>query len=247
MTDMTGKTALITGASRGIGAAAAREFAAAGANVVLAARTSDEISALAKEIGPKAFAVTCDVSRFEDVGLAVGDAIERFGGVDFLINNAGVIDPIARLDVSDPDAWGKAIDINVKGVYHGLRAAIPTMENGGVIVNISSGAASSALEGWSHYSASKAAVLSLTRTADNETPDSIRVVGLSPGTVATEMQSSIKKSGINPVSELDWSVHITPEWVGKALVWLCSDDAAEFHGEDVLLRDETIRRRIGLI
>ncbi|MCL4134076.1 UNVERIFIED_CONTAM: hypothetical protein GTU68_052530, partial [Idotea baltica] len=139
--NLTGKTALITGASRGIGASAAREFAAAGANVVLAARTSDEIQAIAAEIGPKALAVTCDVSRYDDVVQAVNAAQTRFGGLDILVNNAGVIDPISHLAESDTEGWGRAIDINVKGVYHGLRAAIPVMEGrGGVIVNISSGA-----------------------------------------------------------------------------------------------------------
>ena len=247
MTDMTGKTALITGASRGIGAAAALEFSAAGANVVLAARSSNEIEALAAEIGEQAMAVTCDVSRYDDVRDTVDQSVSRFGGLDILINNAGVIDPIAHLENSDPEAWGKVIDINVKGVYHGLRAAIPAMDGRGVIVNISSGAAGGALEGWSHYNCSKAAVLSLTKTAENETPDAIRVVGLSPGTVATEMQTVIKQSGINVVSQLDWSVHITAEWVGKALVWLCSEDAQEFRGDDVSLREDAIRQRIGLI
>ncbi len=243
---MPHKTALITGASRGIGAAAAREFAKAGANVVLAARTSSDIELLASDIGERALAVTCDVSKYEDVALAVSKAIETFGSLDVLINNAGVIDPIAMLADSDPESWGKVIDINVKGVYYGIKSAIPAMKNSGVIVNISSGAAAGALEGWSHYNASKAAVLSLTKTAENETSESIRVVGLSPGTVATEMQSIIKKSGVNIVSELDWSIHISAESVGKALVWLCSDDAKEFRGEDVSLRDPEIQRRAGL-
>ncbi len=243
---MTNKTVLVTGASRGIGAAAVREFASAGYNVVLAARSAGQINDLASEIGPQAIAVPCDVSRYKDVTEAVRVAIDSFGTLDAVINNAGVIDPVAMLSQSDPDAWSKVIDINVKGVYYGLRAALPHMQNGGVIVNISSGAASGALEGWSHYNASKAAVLSLTKTAENETPDNIRVVGLSPGTVATEMQTIIKNSGVNVVSQLDWSEHIPAEWVGKALVWLCSEDAAEFRGEDVSLRDPEIRRSIGL-
>ena len=74
----------------------------------------------------------------------------------------------------------------------------------------------------------------------------IRVVGLSPGTVATEMQVAIKASGINRVSELDWSDHIPPEWAARAVAWLATDDARAFDGGDVSLRDETVRRRIGL-
>ena len=167
-----------------------------------------------------------------------------------LINNAGVIDPIARIADSDPEGWGEAIDINTKGVYYGLRAALPMMlEQGeGVIVNVSSGAATSALEGWSHYCSSKAAALMLTRCADTEYHEQgIRVVGLSPGTVATDMQVRIKASGINPVSQLDPSVHVPADWPAKAICWLCTDAAAEFHGVDISLRDEDIRRRVGLI
>ncbi len=173
-----------------------------------------------------------------------------FGGVDYLINNAGVIDPISHLDSSDPEGWAQCIDINVKGVYYGLRAALPRMKaaGAGVVVNISSGAATSALEGWSHYNASKAAVLSITRTADKELGDSpVRIVGLSPGTVATEMQVLIKASGINPVSQLDPSVHIPADWPARAIGWLCGPDAAEYRGDDVSLRDEDIRRCVGLI
>lgn len=253
MSHLKSKTAVITGASRGIGAATARHFAAEGANVVLAARSTVEIEAIAEEIraaSAAAAAIACDVSRYEDVEAAMALADTAFGGVDFLINNAGVIDPISPLDTSDPEGWAQCIDINVKGVYYGLRAALPRMKaaGSGVVVNISSGAATSALEGWSHYNASKAAVLSITRTADKELGDSpVRIVGLSPGTVATEMQVLIKASGINPVSQLDPSVHIPADWPAKAIGWLCGPDAAEYRGDDVSLRDEDIRRRVGLI
>ena len=140
--------------------------------------------------------------------------------------------------------------MNLKGVYHGLRAAIPVMEKAGAgtIVNISSGAATGVLEGWSHYCATKAAVLSLTRAVELEYGDKgIRCVGLSPGTVATYMQRTIKKSGMNPISELEWEDHIPPDWAGRAVVWLCTEDAAGFRGEDVSLREDAIRRRVGLI
>lgn len=248
--NLTGKTALITGASRGIGEAAARVMAGYGANIVLAARSTSDIDRIAAEIGDNAMAVSCDVSRFQDLQKAVAAARDRFGGLDILVNNAGVIDPIARLEESDPDIWNQAVDINLKGVYHGLRAAIPVMKQhgGGVIINISSGAATGAIEGWSHYCATKAAVLSLTRCAHKENAqDNIRVVGLSPGTVATDMQRTIKDSGINPVSQLDWSAHISTEWVGRAIAWLATDAGRPYDGDDFSLKTEEGRRAVGLI
>ncbi|NIA68418.1 SDR family oxidoreductase [Pelagibius litoralis] len=253
MQELQGKTAVITGASRGIGAAAAEELARLGVSVVLAARSLDEIEALATKIteaGDKASAVACDVSRYDDVTAAVEHCRSTYGSLDILVNNAGVIDPIARLGESDPAAWDLAVDINLKGVYHGLRAALPVMEaqGSGVIVNISSGAATGALEGWSHYCSTKAAVLSLTRCADKEYREKgIRVVGLSPGTVATDMQVSIKASGINPVSQLDPSVHIPADWPARAIAWLCTAEAAEFAGTDFSLKTEEGRRRVGLV
>lgn len=252
MDDLKGKTAIVTGASRGIGAATARELAGLGVNVVLVARSEGEIAGIADEInksGGKAAAVAADVARYEDVQSAVDTAVERFGRLDILVNNAGLIEPIAHLAESDPAAWDLVVDANLKGVYHGLRAALPVMvgQGAGVVVNISSGAATSAMEGWSHYCATKAAVLSLTRCADKEVGDKgVRIVGLSPGTVATHMQVAIRASGINPVSQLDPSVHIPPEWAARAIAWLASDAAADIRGEDFVLREEANRRRVGL-
>ena len=243
----------ITGASRGIGAATARHLAAQGAFVVLAARSADAIEAIAHEIreaGGQAEAIACDVARYDDVKAAVAAAMAPTGRLDLLVNNAGVIEPVARLTDSNPADWAKVVDINLMGVYHGLRAALPAMTEAGqgTIVNISSGAAVGALEGWSQYCSSKAAALSLTRCADKEFGEKgLRVIGLSPGTVATQMQVDIKASGINPVSQLDWSAHIPPEWAGRAVVWLCSDAAADVRGDDLKLRDEDVRRTIGLI
>jgi 3-oxoacyl-[acyl-carrier protein] reductase len=252
MPHLSGKTAVITGASKGIGAATAREFAQRGCAVVLAARSTDAIEALAAEInaaGGRAVAVRCDVSQYADVQAAMALAQNQFGSLDFLVNNAGTIDPIALLDEADTDAWGQAIDINLKGVFYGMRAALPVMkaQGSGVIVNVSSGAATSPLEGWGSYCAGKAGALMLTRCAATELAGTgIRVVGLSPGTVATEMQVKIKASGINPVSELDPSVHVPAEWPALAIAWLCGPDAAGFDGVDVSLRDENLRRNIGV-
>lgn len=247
--DMSGKCVLITGASRGIGAAAAREFAGAGANVVLVARSEESVADLAGEIGAQALAVPCDVSRYWEVEAAVRAAVETFGRLDVLINNAGALEPITHLAASDPETWGHVVDINLKGVYHGMRAAMPVMiaQGGGTILTISSGAAHGPVEAWSQYCASKAGAAMLTRCADKEARDQgIRAMGLSPGTVATQMQHDIKASGINPVSQLDWSDHIPPEWVAKALIWMAGPAGDAHLGEELSLRDENWRRQLGL-
>ncbi|MTI00322.1 SDR family oxidoreductase [Roseibium sp. RKSG952] len=253
MFDHSGKVALVTGASRGIGEAAVRSLTKSGASVVLAARSTTDIERIAQEIcdeGGHAEAISCDVSKYDDVEAAVSLALSRLGRLDILVNNAGVIEPVSRLETSKPSDWDKVIDINVKGVYHGLRAAVEPMlkQKSGTIINISSGAATGALEGWSHYCASKAAVLSLTRCADKEWREKgIRVMGLSPGTVATEMQVQIKASGINPVSQLDPSVHIPAGWVGEAISWLATEAGDAYLGTDCSLRDEGVRKAVGLI
>lgn len=249
MHDVTGKTVLITGASRGIGAAAAYEFAKAGANVVLVARSAGAIQALAAEIGPQARAVTCDVSNYSDVKAAVDTAVSEFGSLDVLINNAGGIEPITTLAEADPEAWGALIDVNLKGVFYGMHAALPALiaAGGGTIITVSSGAAHNPLEGWSAYCASKAGAAMLTKCAATELSGAgLRIMGMSPGTVATEMQVAIKASGINPVSQLDPSVHIPADWPAKALLWMCSSDADDYLGQEVSLRDEAIRARVRL-
>ncbi len=246
---VSGKTVLITGASRGIGAQAARIFAAAGANVGLAARGTAEIDALAAEIGARAIALPCDVSRYGDVEAAVTACVERFGSLDILIGNAGVIEPISHLESADPEGWGKAIDINLKGIFHGMRAAMPVMHKagGGTILTVSSGAAHGPVEAWSHYCASKAGAAMLTRCADKEGREyGLRAMGLSPGTVATRMQREISASGINPVSRMRWEDHIPADWPAKALLWMCGPEADAFLGQEISLKDEDIRQRIGL-
>ena len=249
MQDMSGQTVLITGASRGIGADTTRTFAAAGANVALVARSGDAISAIAAEIGAQAIAIPCDVSDYDAVSSAVDQTVAQFGGLDVLIGNAGVIEPISHLASADPAAWGHVIDINLKGVFYGMRAALPIMlaAGKGTILTISSGAAHGPVEAWSHYCASKAAAAMLTRCVDKENGAAgIRAMGLSPGTVATQMQREIKASGINPVSQLDWSDHIPADWPARTLLWMCSDAADDWVGQEVSLRDPDIRAAVGL-
>lgn len=243
--------ALITGASAGIGAAAAHEMVKNGYAVVLMARSKDKLEQVVADIGqPDRTAIVAgDVANQQAVSNAVQTCIDTFGSIDVLVNNAGLIDPIARIEDSDVDAWSHVMDVNVKGVYYGIRAALGPMkkQGGGTIINISSGAATGALEGWSHYCASKAAVLSLTKCVHKEEAENgIRMVGLSPGTVATEMQVQIKASGVNPVSQLDPSVHIPAQWVGQAIAFLCTPAADPFLGTDFTLKTDEERKLVGL-
>ncbi|WGI22238.1 SDR family oxidoreductase [Amylibacter sp. IMCC11727] len=248
---MKNKSVIITGASRGIGEAAARKFAELGAKVLLCARSTGDIERIADEInadGGTAIALATDVAVFGQVQAAIDLAQSQFGGVDVLINNAGLLDPVSRLESSDVAAWDKVIDVNVKGVYYGMRAAVSVMKSagGGTIITIGSGAATSALEGWSHYNTSKAAVHHLNACLHGEEGENgIRALVLSPGTVATEMQRIIKKSGVNPVSTLEWEDHRPPSVIADTLAWMCTSDADDYLGDVVRQSDPEILNRLG--
>ena len=183
------------------------------------------------------------------VKAAVQAMVASFGRLDVLINNAGLIDPIALITQADPGEWGRQVDVNLKGVFYGMQAALPVMQaqGGGTILTVGSGAAYNPLEGWSGYCASKAGAIMLTRAAHLEAGRQVRILSLSPGTVATDMQAAIRHSGVNAVSQLDWSVHIPPDWPAEALLWMCSTESDEFRGGEVTLRDEGIRARLGLV
>ena len=248
MTDLYGKSVLITGASRGIGAAAAYEFAQRGAKVALLARSTALIDSIAADID--GFAITGDVANPQDIEDAVEATVDMFGHLDILINNAGMLEPVERIEDATLEGWDRVIDVNVKGVMYGIRAALPVMKSagGGTILTIGSGAATSPLEGWSAYCASKAAVHHLNACLHTEEAgNGIRALVLSPGTVATEMQRIIAASGVNPVSQIPWEDHIPTDWPAKCLAWMCSAAADEYCGTVISLRDEGVRRAVGLI
>ncbi|MEM6583087.1 MAG: SDR family oxidoreductase [Pseudomonadota bacterium] len=252
MNQLNNQTVVITGASRGIGEATARHLAACGANVVLAARNQTDIERIAEDIrglNGNAIAKSCDVTQYDEVAQVIDTALTHYGNLDVLVNNAGIIEPIARIEDIDPADWTQVIDTNVKGVFFGIRAAIPVMleAGSGTIINISSGAAHSALEGWSHYCASKAAVLSLTRCTHREFGErGIDVVGISPGTVTTQVLDRIRESDMNRVSRLPDSAHIPAEWVAKGIEFLCRGGAKQFAGDDFSLKTDEGRTLAGL-
>jgi NAD(P)-dependent dehydrogenase (short-subunit alcohol dehydrogenase family) len=252
MPDLAGKVVIITGASRGIGAAAAAALAKAGATLVLTARDAAQLDHVAQAItrdGGTAAAIPCDVSDWTAVQHLVAETQRRFGKIDVLVNNAGVIEPIAVTAESDPAAWARAIQINLIGAYYVIRAVLPPMlqSGGGTIVNVSSGAAHNPLEGWSAYCSGKAGLAMLTRqVALEHAAQGIRVFGFQPGTTDTDMQVVIRASGINPISKIPRE-NLTPvAHPAAAIVYLCTSAADDLAGKEFSLRDEAFRQRLNL-
>jgi len=180
---------VVTGAGRGIGEGIARAFAEAGAAVVLAARTAEEIEAVASSIrhhGGRAIAVSADVTDTFALGSLATAAIEEFGHLDIWVNNAGgaeVGKPLAELKRSE---WDQVVDLNFTAVWNGSMAAVEQM-HWGSIINVSSMAAFGAMPGKGHYAACKAAVISLTRTMAVELAPDIRVNAIAPGMIPTKL------------------------------------------------------------
>jgi 3-oxoacyl-[acyl-carrier protein] reductase len=249
MKRLGGKVMIVTGASRGIGAAAAASLAKAGVIVVLAARDGKFAGEVAASIGENASARACDVSDYAAVEALVAETKARFGRLDGLINNAGVIEPIASIAESDPTVWARNIEINLTGAYHAIRAVLPGMiaAGGGTIVNVSSGAAIRPLEGWSAYCSAKAGLHMLTRAIALETEgQGIRVFGFQPGTTDTDMQVLIRASGVNAMSQIPRE-NLTPvAHPAAAIVYLCTAEADDLNGQEFSLRDAPFRARLGL-
>ena len=146
------------------------------------------------------------------------------------------------------EAWARNLEINLIGAAHMARAAIPHLrQGGGVIVNISSGAAESALEGWSAYCAAKAGLAMLTQALHlEEAANGLRVYGFKPGTVDTQMQAKVRASGINPVSQMRPGDYLPAEVPAQVIAWLCSDAAADLAGRELSIRDAELCRRAGV-
>ena len=223
-----------------------------GAALTVAARDGAAATRVANEKiarGGRALGIACDVSDYASLDATVAETNRQFGTIDILVNNAGVIEPIGLLAHSDPVSWRRNIEINLIGAYHAVRAVLPQMVAArvGTIVNLSSGAAHRPLEGWSAYCAAKAGLAMLTDAIALETAQSgIRIFGFAPGVIDTDMQVTIRASGINRVSRIPRTDLAPVEYPARAIRYLCSPAADDLAGQEVSLGDPEIRHRLGL-
>jgi NAD(P)-dependent dehydrogenase (short-subunit alcohol dehydrogenase family) len=250
---MSKETILITGASRGLGAATARLAAQLGANVVLAARSEDDLRAVARQIeakGGQARIAVGDVSRQEDCQWMVDKALQAFGRLDAVVNNAGVLGPIAPLGEADPEAWAGNLAINVNGPFMVTRAALPHLRRQrGRVMNVSSGAAINAMPGWGAYCVAKAALNHLTRILAEEEPE-ITAIAFRPGVVDTAMQATIREEGERGMTPEGYARFmryyergelLPPEAPGCALAVLALHAPHEWSGAFVAWDDEQVQ------
>lgn len=234
MQDLSGKVAVITGASSGIGAAAARLLVQEGVHVVLAARRRERLDSLANELGSAASIIETDVASNAQVKTLFDQVRERFGGLDLLFNNAG-LGISARFESSDPDDWRQMIDVNLYGLLRCTQAAIPLMRGraGAMISSVSSVGGRYGVENWSVYSATKYAVVGFHDALRKELgPDRIRVSVIEPGAVWTEFGHNVSEALDDRRTKLD---ALTAEDVAQALIYAFAQPANVLI-EEILLR-----------
>lgn len=199
--NIEGKVIVVTGASSGLGEAAARLLSEQGASVVLGARRADRIQALADELngsGGKALALTTDVTDRQQVKKLVDFAVQRYGRIDVMVNNAGLM-PQSLFEHLKIDEWDQMIDVNIKGVLYGIAAALPHMiqQKAGHFINVSSVAGHKVSPGSGVYSATKHAVIALSEGLRQEVkPYNIRTTVISPGAVASELPETITEPDV---------------------------------------------------
>jgi NAD(P)-dependent dehydrogenase (short-subunit alcohol dehydrogenase family) len=234
--DMSGKVAVVTGASRGIGAAVARAFRAAGADVAIAARDAEALERLADELGDgHALAAPTDVSDADSVAEMVRSVVERFGRLDYACNNAaGGGHPPTPLAEVGIDAFDSGLAVTLRGVFLSMREEIPAIvrSGGGAIVNMSSTAGLQAVGGLASYVAAKHGVEGLTKVAALDYAGrGVRVNALAPGPILTD---NLKRAGVDGRKAAARAMPLgrvgDPEEVASAAVWLCSDAAGFITG-----------------
>lgn len=253
------KTMIVSGASRGIGAAIAREAADRKINLVLNARSADALRSLAKDLDAsnrRIVTVAGDVSDNAICLAIVKAAVDRFGGVDALVNNAGILEPVGPLDAADADEWVRNLMVNVAGPVLLTKCALSSLrERRGCVINISSGAAVKAVRGWSAYCTSKAALNHFTRMLSAEYPE-ITSVAVSPGMTATDMQVMIRERGQGRMPEDEHRRFVdayehgelrSPETVARAIVAIGVNPPPELRGEFVTVEDPRVEALINAL
>jgi NAD(P)-dependent dehydrogenase (short-subunit alcohol dehydrogenase family) len=225
---LEGKVALITGASQGLGKALALAYAEAGARVVINSRSKESIRPVAEEAvssGAEVLAMAADVSQSADVERLVGAATQRFGHVDVLVNNAGLLGPRVFIEWYPEDEWRRVIDANLTGPFLVSKAVIPHMPEGASIINVVSGVSVEGRAQWGAYSVSKFGLEGLTQILAAELKErGIRVNAVDPGGMRTEMRAAA-------YPEEDPMTRITPEENTDVFLYLASDESTEVTGE----------------
>ena len=219
---LQGKVALITGASQGLGKALALAYAKEGARLVINSRSEEGIRPVSEEVeglGAEVLAVAADVSKGEDARRLVDEAAGRFGGIDVLVNNAGLLGPRVTIEDYPEGAWRRVIDANLTGLFLVSKAAIPHLREGGSIINVVSGVSVEGRAGWGAYSVSKFGVEGLNQILAAELEGrGIRVNAVDPGGMRTSMRAAA-------YPEEDPQTRITPEENTAVFVYLASDES----------------------
>jgi 3-oxoacyl-[acyl-carrier protein] reductase len=231
--NLAGQSALVTGASQGIGASIARTLHRAGARVVInhpdqgLGATRRDAEALAAQLlaerPDSALVISADVSDPAEVRTMMRSVKEKIGGLDFLVNNAGILRDRTTAKMS-PEEWSKVIDVNLSGVFYSCKYGLEVMRDGGAIVNMGSISAEAGLTGQANYAAAKAGVQALTRVLANECARrSIRVNALAPGLIDTAMAASIPDHiRTEMLRTIPWKRFGRPEEVAGVVLFLCS-------------------------
>ncbi len=227
LNNIEGKIVVITGASSGLGEATARHLSELGAVVVLGARRIERIRALAQALAGsegKAIALQTDVTQSEQVKKLVEAAIEKYGRIDVMINNAGLMphSPLERLKIAD---WDRMIDVNIKGVLYGIAAALPYMQQqkSGHFINVSSVAGHKVRPGSAVYAATKHAVLVISEGLRQEVkPYNIRTTVISPGAIATDLPNSITEPDIADSVRKIYEIAVPADSFARAVAFAMS-------------------------